>query len=156
ESLSQFTDVFNGHRLGHLKLPLAAIHRELLAFGTNSRGTPRCGGMGVTLRLTASVHQLSEEFCARGMDSVDAYAQTLGMRGVGNAWLEVIALAGVVVDVQAFGDQQAKTPIGEIAVVAGHSVGGQTLGGGTYPGHRCQRDTVGQRHTTDRYWGKEG
>ena len=102
------------------------------------------------------MHKLGKELGPGGMDAVDDPAPGLGVSRVRDAGLEEVALAGLLVDIGAFGDQQGEPAVGENAVVGPYPIGGQTFGRRAYSRHRRQGDTVGELNVTDCYWAEQG
>ncbi len=89
------------------------------------------------MRLAAGVHELGEELRVARMNAVDDRLPRRGMDGVGDTGLEEVSLAGLVIDVETFGDQQTESALGEPLVIAADPIGRHTLGCRADSRHRC-------------------
>src|ERR1700733_3805093 len=90
------------------------------------------------------------------MDALNYRLPRFGLGARGDTWLEVITLAGRLVQVEAFGDQKPEPAVGVDAVIGGIPLGDQALGRGTDPGHRRQSNTVLQADPPDRRGVEQG
>jgi hypothetical protein len=83
------------------------------------------------------------------MDRLDNSFPRRGLSGIRDAGLEEVTLAGLVIDVKTFGDQQGEPTVGEDRVIGANPIGGNAFGCRAYSGHRRQGDAVGQVNLTD-------
>jgi hypothetical protein len=105
--------------------------------------------------LAARVHQLGEDLGPRFMDTVHDAFPALGLGRIRDTGLKEISLAGLVIDIQTFGNQQGEPAVGEPPVVPAHLIRGPTLRCRTHPSHRRQGNTIRQLDITDRGWTKK-
>jgi hypothetical protein len=78
--------------------------------GRTAEGLPGGGGVRVALGLAAGVHQWGDELRRGSMDALDEWLPRSGLRGIGDARLEELPLAGVLVDVEPLGISRPKPP----------------------------------------------
>ncbi len=84
----------------------------------------------------------AKNFDASGVDALDNSFPLRGLSGIRDAGLEEVTLAGLVIDVETFGDQQTEPTVGENPVIGADPIGGNARGRRAHSGHRCQGDAI--------------
>ncbi|MNN59274.1 hypothetical protein D3C81_1743790 [compost metagenome] len=117
ESRDGIGDVLITHRSGQRILPLTVIELHLRSFRADSRGCSGSSFKTVALIQRSSMHELSEYRAIVGANKICHAVPCLGLFDITDPWLEGVALSILLVGVQPFCNDQAKSPFGKSLVV---------------------------------------